>query len=54
MAKIIGFMLIMLPIIAITGLMIFDTVREILAATIIGELFLLCLGIGLCLLVGGV
>lgn len=54
MVKIIGFMLITLPLFVIPALIICDTVREILAATVIGELLLLFFVIGLYLLVGGV
>ena len=54
MAKIIGLALAVLPLFVITGLLIWDNVREIVTATIVGELLLLGFVIGIYLLVGGV
>ena len=54
MAKIIGLALAVLSLFVITGLLIWDNVREIVTVTSVGELLLLGFVIGIYLFVGGV
>lgn len=54
MAGIFGFALTMIPLLVVIGSIICDNVLDMLEVAAIGELLLLCFGVGLYLLVGGV